>query len=150
MQPFLQGFNISYIIKWQGSMSPFHKTNNAHYSVGHYVHYLYTSEWNPMKWWINYLDVIKRIPLSEQNPGETLPNGEGNGHFYHTEVRDLPFHGIPSVSCFACILLIENTRIGHFIWHIQNSGKHTMTMEDIYQVKMTLQPYMIYPISWGN
>ena len=32
--------------------------------------------------------------------------GAGNGHFYHIEVIDLPFHTIPFVSCF--ISLIKN------------------------------------------
>ena len=34
--------------------------------------------------------------------------GEGNGHFYHIEVIELPFHIIPFVSCF--ISLIDNTK----------------------------------------
>ena len=34
--------------------------------------------------------------------------GEGNGHFYHIKVTDLPFHRITFVSCF--ISLIENTK----------------------------------------
>ena len=38
----------------------------------------------------------------------TRAKGEGNGHFYHIEVIDLPFHTIPFVSCF--ISLIENTK----------------------------------------
>ena len=38
----------------------------------------------------------------------TRAKGEGNGHFYHIEVIDLPFHTIPFISCF--ISLIENTK----------------------------------------
>ena len=34
--------------------------------------------------------------------------GEGNGHVYHFEVTELPFHRIPFVSCF--ISLIDNIR----------------------------------------
>ena len=47
-----------------------------------------------------YRDVIKMTI--------TRAKGEGNGHFYHIEVIDLPFHTIPFVSCF--ISLIENTK----------------------------------------
>ena len=43
----------------------------------------------------------------------TRAKGEGNGHFYHIEVIDLPFHTIPFVSCF--ISLIENTKKWTFI-----------------------------------
>ena len=40
--------------------------------------------------------------------------GSGNGHFYHIEVTELPFHRIPFVSCF--ISLIDNTKKNdHFI-----------------------------------
>ena len=38
----------------------------------------------------------------------TRAKGKGNGHFYHIEVIDLPFHTIPFVSCF--ISLIDNTK----------------------------------------
>ena len=38
----------------------------------------------------------------------TQAKGEGNGHVYHIEVRDLPFHRIPFVSCL--ISLINNTK----------------------------------------
>ena len=34
--------------------------------------------------------------------------GEGNGHYYHIEVIDFPFHTIPVVSCF--ISPPENTK----------------------------------------
>ena len=47
-----------------------------------------------------YRDVIKMTI--------TRAKGEGNGHFYHIEVIDLPFHTIPFVSCF--ISHIENTK----------------------------------------
>ena len=43
----------------------------------------------------------------------TRAKGEGNGHYYHIEVIDLPFHTIPFVSCF--IPLIENTKKLTFI-----------------------------------
>ena len=43
----------------------------------------------------------------------TRAKGEGNGHFYHIEVIDLPFHMIPFVSCF--ISLIENKKKQRFI-----------------------------------
>ena len=106
----------------------------------------------------------------------TRAKGEGNGHFYHIEVIDLPFHTIPFVSCF--ISLIENTKndlllkIYKQIWDNLRASKftgqsifsfayytvfgttlalmrrcvrsqelcaRTMTMEDAYQVKITLQ-----------
>ena len=94
----------------------------------------------------------------------TRAKGEGNGHFYHIEVIDLPFHTIPFVSCF--ISLIENTKKLTFIenykqiWDNLHASKftgqsifsfahyasfdaqlcaRTMTMEDAYQVKITLQ-----------
>ena len=110
-----------------------------------------------------YRDVIK-ITI-------TRAKGEGNGHFYHIEVIDLPFHTIPFVSCF--ISLIENTKKWTFNENLQaNLGfifvlqsllgslflalrttlalmrscvrsqelcARTMTMEDAYQVKITLQ-----------
>ena len=50
-----------------------------------------------------YRDVIKM----------TITRAKGNGHFYHIEVIDLPFHTIPFVSCF--ISLIENTKKFTFI-----------------------------------
>ena len=53
-----------------------------------------------------YRDVIK-ITI-------TRAKGEGNGHFYHIEVIDLPFHTIPLVSCF--ISLIENMKKINFYW----------------------------------
>ena len=56
-----------------------------------------------------YRDVIK-ITI-------TRAKGEGNGHFYHIEVIDLPFHMIPFVSCF--ISLIENTKKLTFIENLQ-------------------------------
>ena len=37
----------------------------------------------------------------------TRAKGEGNGHFYHIEVIDLPFHTIP-FGCF--ISLVENRK----------------------------------------
>ena len=40
-----------------------------------------------------------------------------NGHFYHIEVIDLPFHTIPFVSCF--ISLIDNTKKWTFIENFQ-------------------------------
>ena len=43
----------------------------------------------------------------------TRAKGEGNDHFYHSEVRDLPYHRIPFVSCF--ISLIANTKKLNFI-----------------------------------
>ena len=101
----------------------------------------------------------------------TRAKGEGNGHFYHIEVIDLPFHTIPFVSCF--ISLIENTKKLTFNENLQaNLGfifvlqsllgslflalrttlalmrscvrsqelcARTMTTEDAYQVKITLQ-----------
>ena len=107
-----------------------------------------------------YRDVIKMTI--------TRAKGEGNGHFYHIEVIDLPFHTIPFVSCF--ISLIENM---NFYWKFtskfgiifvlqsllgslflalrttlalmrrcvrsQELCARTMTMEDAYQVKITLQ-----------
>ena len=45
--------------------------------------------------------MIKKITI-------TRAKDEGNGHFYHIEVIDLPFHTIPFVSCF--ISLIGNTK----------------------------------------
>ena len=111
-----------------------------------------------------YRDVIKKkITI-------TRAKGEGNGHFYHIEVIDLPFHTIPFVSCF--ISLIENTKKWTFIeiykqiWDNLRASKftgqsklalrttlalmrscvrsqelcaRTMTMEDAYQVKITLK-----------
>ena len=56
-----------------------------------------------------YRDVIKMTI--------TRAKGEGNGHFYHIEVIDLPFHTIPFVSCF--IPLIENTKKWTFIENLQ-------------------------------
>ena len=56
-----------------------------------------------------YRDVIKMTI--------TRAKGEGNGHFYHIEVIDLPFHTIPFVSCF--ISLIENTNKWTFIENLQ-------------------------------
>ena len=56
-----------------------------------------------------YRDVIK-ITI-------TRAKGEGNGHFYHIEVIDSPFHTIPFVSCF--ISLIENTKKWIFIENLQ-------------------------------
>ena len=56
-----------------------------------------------------YQDVIK-ITISRVK-------GEVNGHFYHIEVIDLPFHTIPFVSCF--ISLIENTKKLTFIENLQ-------------------------------
>ena len=53
-----------------------------------------------------YRDVIKRTI--------TRAKGEGNGHFYHIEVIDLPFHTIPFVSCF--ISLIEKHEKWTFYW----------------------------------
>ena len=50
----------------------------------------------------------------------TRAKGEGNGHFYHIEVIDLPFHTIPFVSCF--ISLIENTKKITFIENLKISG----------------------------
>ena len=110
-----------------------------------------------------YRDVIKMTI--------TRAKGEGNGHFYHIEVIDLPFHTIPFVSCF--ISLIENTKKMNFYWKFtskfgiifvlqsllgslflalrttlalmrscvrsQELCARTMTMEDAYQVKITLQ-----------
>ena len=109
-----------------------------------------------------YRDVIKMTI--------TRAKGEGNGHFYHIEVIDLPFHTIPFVSCF--ISLIENTKnelllqIYKQIWdnlcassllgslflalrttlalmrscvRSQELCARPMTMEDAYQVKITLQ-----------
>ena len=38
----------------------------------------------------------------------TWAKGEGNGHFYHIEVIELPCHRIPSVSYFTS--LIDNTK----------------------------------------
>ena len=101
----------------------------------------------------------------------TRVKGEGNGHLYHIEVIDLPFHTIPFVSCF--ISLIENTKKWTFIENLQAKFgmifvlqsllgslflalrttlalmrscvrsqelcARTMTMEDAYQVKITLQ-----------
>ena len=97
----------------------------------------------------------------------TRAKGEGNGHFYPIEVIDLPFHRITFVSCF--ISLIENRKKQNFIeknkqncdnlcgskfaWqsifsfaylmrsHVRSQElcAHTMTMEDAYQVKITLQ-----------
>ena len=58
---------------------------------------------------IYYRDVIKMTI--------TRAKGEGNGHFYHIEVIDLPFHTIPFVSCF--ISLIENTKKWTFIENLQ-------------------------------
>ena len=46
--------------------------------------------WNDGQFY--YRDVIKMTI--------TRAKGEGNGHFYHIEVIDLPFHTIPFVSCF--------------------------------------------------
>ena len=43
----------------------------------------------------------------------TQAKDEGNGHFYHIEVIDLPFH-IPFVSCF--ISLIDNTKKKKYYW----------------------------------
>ena len=51
-----------------------------------------------------YRDVIKMTI--------TRAKGEGNGHFYHIEVIDLPFHTIPFVSCF--ISLRDNLRASKF------------------------------------
>ena len=98
----------------------------------------------------------------------TRAKGEGNGHFYHIEVIDLPFHRITFISCF--ISLIENTKKQHFIGKNKQNCDHnlcgssvawqsivsfaylmrnhvrsqelcarTITMEDAYQVKITLQ-----------
>ena len=41
----------------------------------------------------------------------TLAFGSGNGHFYHIEVLDLPFHRIQFVSCILRILLLASTLI---------------------------------------
>ena len=38
----------------------------------------------------------------------TRGKGEGNGHFYHIEVIELPLHRSPFVNCF--ISLIDNTK----------------------------------------
>ena len=46
--------------------------------------------------------------------------GEGYGHFYHIEVRDLPFYRIPSMTCF--ISLINNMRKTKFY------GKETINL----------------------
>ena len=56
-----------------------------------------------------YRDVIK-ITI-------TRAKGEGNGHFYHIEMIDLPFYTIPFVSCF--ISLIDNTKKLTFIENLQ-------------------------------
>ena len=57
----------------------------------------------------------------------TRAKGEGNGHFYHIEVIDLPFHTIPFVSCF-----ISKTRKNELllkiykqIWHNLRASKFT-------------------------
>ena len=42
----------------------------------------------------------------------TRAKGEGNGHFYHIEVIDLPFITIPFISCF--ISLIENEKMNFY------------------------------------
>ena len=65
-----------------------------------HVHYT-TNELDPMKWSI-------LLPRCDKKMTITRAKGEGNGHFYHIEVIDLPFHTIPFVSCF--ISLIENTK----------------------------------------
>ena len=96
----------------------------------------------------------------------TRAKGEGNGHFYHIEVIYLPFHTIPFVSCF--ISLIGNTKnefllkiymqirdnlrdsnfTGQSIFSVAYYASfdaqlcaRTMTMEDAYQVKITLQSH---------
>ena len=58
-----------------------------------------------------YRDVIKMTI--------TRAKGEGNGHFYHIEVIDLPFHTIPFVSCF--ISLIDITKKRNFIENLQTN-----------------------------
>ena len=63
-----------------------------------------------MKWSILLPRCDKKITI-------TRAKGEGNGHFYHIEVIDLPFHTIPFVSCF--ISLIENTQKLTFIENLQ-------------------------------
>ena len=98
----------------------------------------------------------------------TLAFGSGNGNFYHIEVIDLPFHRIILVSCFISLIenmkkqnFIEkkkkqncNNLCGSkFAWqsifsiaylmrsHVRSQElcARTMTMEDAYQVKITLQ-----------
>ena len=67
-------------------------------------------------------------------------NGEGNGHFYHIEVIDLPFHTIPFVICF--ISLIENTKnelllkIYKQIWDNLRASK--FTGQSIFSLRTTL------------
>ena len=58
------------------------------------------TNWNLWNGKFYYRDVIK-ITI-------TRAKGEGNGHFYHIEVIDLPFHTILFLSCF--ISLIDNTK----------------------------------------
>ena len=54
----------------------------------------------------------------------TRAKGEGNGHFYHIEVIDLPFHTIPFVSLFFISLIEKHEKKWNFYWKIykQNLG----------------------------
>ena len=61
------------------------------------------------------LDVQQEIVMHIQEVSIQLTNWIlWNGHFYHIEVIDLPFHTIPFVSCF--ISLIDNTK-KFFYWN---------------------------------
>ena len=56
--------------------------------------------------------------ITESDKNDHYPaKGEGNGHFHHIEVIDLPFHTIPFVSCF--ISLIEVSKKWTFIENLQ-------------------------------
>ena len=76
--------------------APFYSLHTAY----HILAFFQLTNWILWNGQFYYLDVIKMTI--------TRAKGEGNGHFYHIEVIDLPFHTIPFVSCF--ISLIENTK----------------------------------------
>ena len=92
---------------WHMSVIVWNAYQNESYWMSHHI--IQLTNWILWNGQFYYRDVIKMTI--------TRAKGEGNGHFYHIEVIDLPFHTIPFVSCF--ISLIENTKKWTFIENLQ-------------------------------
>ena len=91
------------------STHPIHIVVWGNFPFNHSSNGIQLTDWILWNGKFYYRDVIKMTI--------TQAKGEGNGHLYHIEVIDLPFHRIPFVSCF--ISLIYNKKKKTFIENLQ-------------------------------
>ena len=72
---------------------------------------------NKPSWYLNACKTLTARPWKFNSQSQYVCNSalglyhstkQWDGNFYHIKVRDLPFHRIPSISCF--ISLIDNTK----------------------------------------